>query len=373
MIHSRYFSGFTLIFSKYLVFFLRRKCYNGSHSCFFFNKFRRPDFNQGKRFRRTGRQGTIMRLEHLTYFAEVARCRSINRAAKNLYITQPALTLALNSLEEELGCRLLIRSHRGAFLTPQGERILADAEKILAIAAGWKDLNSRDEETGDVHIGANPAVYNYMLTPLQISLQETYPGLSIFSYEIKNQNILVSLENGSIALGIIFVLPSEEGDFQKSLAKKQLRAVPLYQDILDVFIGACHPLSTRHCLKTEDLASLSLALYPEQDDTISSPVFSRFFKNGRFYRFSGLTNILQVIQEGKAVGIFPRLMVQNSPQAKSGSILALPLCDFQVPLTFYLVTRDRESLSSACEKAKNAVIHACAGYPQAPGGDPECP
>lgn len=67
-----------------------------------------------------------MRIEHLAFFCEVANSKSINKAAKNLFIAQPALTSVLNALEEELGFSLLTRSRHGVVLTPSDKRLLAD-------------------------------------------------------------------------------------------------------------------------------------------------------------------------------------------------------------------------------------------------------
>lgn len=303
-----------------------------------------------------------MRLDDLKYFVEVARCKSINQAAQNLYLTQPALTLALNSLEEELGCKLLSRSHHGTTLTTQGEQVFNDAKRILDIAAGWNTLNERASNTCTLHIGANPAAYNFLLAPLQMILQEEHTNLNIFSFELKNQKIIPNLEKGAISIGIISVLPSEEANFKRCLKQKNLTACQLYIDRLDVFTHSTSHLISETCLSTNDLAGEALALYPEQDDTIAGPYYTKFFEKGKLYHLSSLNNILQVIQSGKAVGIFPKIMVENSPQAKSGHIVALPLCDYQMPLTYYLVTRTGEHQFGLQKKVIDTIINICAQY-----------
>lgn len=303
-----------------------------------------------------------MRLDDLKYFVEVARCKSINQAAQNLYLTQPALTMALNSLEEELGYKLLIRSHQGTFLTTQGEQVFNDAQRILDIASGWHALNESTANSCTLHIGANPAAYNFLLVPLQVNLQESHANLNIFSYELKNQKILPALEKGSISIGIISVLPNEEADFNRQLKQKKLVAHQLYVDRLDVFTKGDSHLASQICLTTKDLSNESLALYPEQDDTIAGPYYSNFFNNGKLYHLSSLNNILQVIESGKAVGIFPKIMVENSPQAKSGHIVALPLCDYQMPLTYYLVTRTGDHQFGTQKEVIDTIIDICSHY-----------
>ncbi|MBQ7025122.1 MAG: LysR family transcriptional regulator, partial [Peptococcaceae bacterium] len=61
-----------------------------------------------------------MRMEQLKYFAEVARAHSIAIASEKLFVTQPAISIAIKNLEEELGCVLFIRSKNGIQLTDMG-------------------------------------------------------------------------------------------------------------------------------------------------------------------------------------------------------------------------------------------------------------
>ncbi len=78
-----------------------------------------------------------MSLEQLKYLIEVANCKSINKAAQNLYITQPALSIAINSLEEELQYPLLKRTKKGVLLTEDGVRVLQEAQMVLNTIQNW--------------------------------------------------------------------------------------------------------------------------------------------------------------------------------------------------------------------------------------------
>ena len=72
-----------------------------------------------------------MRIEQLEYFLEIARTGSINRAAENLFLTQPGLSSAVKSLEKELGTTLLIRTSSGIDLTKDGQVIAENASAVL--------------------------------------------------------------------------------------------------------------------------------------------------------------------------------------------------------------------------------------------------
>ena len=77
-----------------------------------------------------------MKLRQFEYVVEIARHKSISKAAETLYITQPTLSEALNDLEKKLGFAIFKRSRKGVELTLEGERFLKDITTILEIATG---------------------------------------------------------------------------------------------------------------------------------------------------------------------------------------------------------------------------------------------
>ena len=87
-----------------------------------------------------------MKLEYLHYIVEVNRCRSISKAAKNLYITQPTLSVALSNLEEELGYPLFVRSRQGVIPTNEGLKIIESAQEIII---KMNELQELSEHMGD--------------------------------------------------------------------------------------------------------------------------------------------------------------------------------------------------------------------------------
>lgn len=301
-----------------------------------------------------------MRLEYLEYFARVAQYKSINKAAKELFITQPALTSALQSLEEELGFKLFSRSYQGVLLTPNGQKVLEDAQKILSLSGKWKDLaNTQKGMFGQVHIVANPAAYSGMVMPIVLDLQTAYPEIDLFPYEAKNQNIPEYLLNNTASIGILSVLEEEEKGLLKLAKKNNWQCEKLYEDYCCVFISTKNPLAQRDYLLLKDLSSLVLAMYPEQDDTIASPVFSKYFAKEQHFRLSNLGLIMQMITEDRAAGVFPNLMMSNYKYVMDQEVKAMPVCDFVQPLTYYVICRKQELLSEACQKTMELVKEYC--------------
>ncbi len=87
-----------------------------------------------------------MTLQALKYFVTVARLGSYSRAARECYVSQPALSRAINSLEKELGFRLFDRNTRAVTLTPQGEACLREAKEILQRCEKLKNFAAQEPE-----------------------------------------------------------------------------------------------------------------------------------------------------------------------------------------------------------------------------------
>jgi len=96
-----------------------------------------------------------MRLLQIIYFLEIAKQKSITKAAEELYLSQPALSKQMNQLEEELGTKLIRRMSRGIQLTEKGEEFATDCQKIMQDldAAVKKVSGSKAPKSGTFRIG----------------------------------------------------------------------------------------------------------------------------------------------------------------------------------------------------------------------------
>ena len=84
-----------------------------------------------------------MELRHLRYFVSVAEALSFTKAAEKLHTAQPSLTRQIKDLEEEIGVRLLNRTKQQVSLTDEGRSFLADAKRLLALAAETVESSAR--------------------------------------------------------------------------------------------------------------------------------------------------------------------------------------------------------------------------------------
>ena len=122
-----------------------------------------------------------MRLEQLDAFVEVARRGSVSRAAEALYVTQPTLTARVKGLEQELDAKLFIRSQRGMRLSDAGRAFLPYAERTVDTVSSGRRLLAElaRGESGQLALGAAPAVSTYVLPRILTRFRRTHPKVSL--------------------------------------------------------------------------------------------------------------------------------------------------------------------------------------------------
>ena len=188
-----------------------------------------------------------MRIEaKLRAFAAIARCGSISGAAQELYISQPAVSKHLASLEADVGRSLVVRGRGGATLTPAGEvladyvlraeALLANAERALAAGA--------DAETGTLSIAASGIPGTYVLPELLAQFRERYPKVEIAAEVTTSAGALELVRAHRVELAVVggLVVPPE------------LESEPLLDD--DVVLIGPPSLGGRR-LRRRDLAGLT--------------------------------------------------------------------------------------------------------------------
>lgn len=162
-------------------------------------------------------------------FYIVAKEGSISRAANILFISQPAITLQIKKLENELGVSLFTRTKHGVVLTEEGN-ILFEYIKVAMdnIINGENALsNLKNLDSGIIRIGASTTVSKHIVMPYLEKFHEMYPKIEIQIVNSLTTNLLKELRNGN--LDILFLnLPMDEN--------KDLKIIPI-TDVHDIFVG----------------------------------------------------------------------------------------------------------------------------------------
>ena len=158
-----------------------------------------------------------MELRQLEYFRMTAKLRNLTRAAAELEVSQPNITVAIQKLENLLDLRLFDRSQKQVLLTAEGEIFLRRVEPALDILHdALRELEDyKNLSKGNIRIGIPPMIGAYLFPRICSDFQKIYPHLSISLYEEGSMAIREYLEAGQLDFGIIILsdIPSSLNTF----------------------------------------------------------------------------------------------------------------------------------------------------------------
>lgn len=147
----------------------------------------------------------ISNLEYFKVFLFVARAGSVTEAAKELSISQPAVSQALKQLERQLGVELVNRVSRGIQLTREGQELYLYVEKSYEqLSMGVDKIRQMmNMEAGEIRIGASDMTLQYYLLPYLEKFHERYPAIKVNVTNAPTPETLKFLEEGRIDFGIV--------------------------------------------------------------------------------------------------------------------------------------------------------------------------
>ena len=194
-----------------------------------------------------------MDLKQLGYLLAVRDAGSFTKAAQGLHVAQPAVSMAIAKLEQQLELRLFDRQDRSVRLTPEGEVLCRHAERLLlqmhqaqAEMAELKGL-----ERGEVRIGIPYMMGSYYFPPILMAFKHSYPGLKIRVEEAGTRELLSRMVDGSLDLAILIT-----SDLPPGLEGAQL----LREEMLMV-VGEEHPLRGAGAVSLPQFFSQELAMF----------------------------------------------------------------------------------------------------------------
>ena len=168
-------------------------------------------------------------LEYYKVFYTAAYHASLTVAAKELSISQPAVSQTIKLLEEELGAKLFTRVSRGIRLTPEGELLYPFAEQaVKSVEQGERKLQEMlNLDLGEVRIGASDMTLRFYLLPYLEIFHESYPAIKVNVTNAPTPATLELLSKGEIDFGVVST-PFERGE--------NIQAIPV-REIEDVFVA----------------------------------------------------------------------------------------------------------------------------------------
>jgi DNA-binding transcriptional LysR family regulator len=170
-----------------------------------------------------------MELRHIRYFVAAAEELSLRRAANRLRVSQPALSLQISDLEDELGLKLFERNSRGVELTEAGRAFLLGGRRVLAAAkqAIAQAQEAANGERGRLVIGSIGPLTSSFLPVALARFREQRPLVEATALHMNNRAQVEAVLNGSIMLGIGFFDSAVDEDEREQLCTRLLLRSPV--------------------------------------------------------------------------------------------------------------------------------------------------
>src|ERR1043166_2643245 len=150
----------------------------------------------------------IMEMAQLEYFSSVVQEKSFSKAADKVFRTQPAVSIAIRRLEEEIGLPLLDRTQKTPVLTEAGQVVYDYAQRILGLRdqVGQAIAEMQSLKRGLIRVGANESTSLYLLPDLILAFREQHPDVKVEIY----RHVSNRLPREVLDRKVDFALRSEE-------------------------------------------------------------------------------------------------------------------------------------------------------------------
>lgn len=193
-----------------------------------------------------------MTLSELRFVVAVAKERNFRRAAEKCFVSQPALSLAIKKLEDELGILLFERSRTDVTPTPIGEQVIAQAIRAIEEVAQIKEIakQGNNQLSGPFRLGLIYSIGPYLLPELIPILRQIAPDMPLDIEENLTAQLENQLKNGVIDAAIL-ALPFDVPG---------IKTLPLYDEKYVVMVPTDHPWADREQIHAEDLAEQNVLL-----------------------------------------------------------------------------------------------------------------
>ena len=282
-------------------------------------------------------------LKQLRYFVVAGDLSSVTQAAKQLHVSQPSISAAIQQIEELTGLQLFVRHHaQGLSLTTAGKQVLVRAKQLLRDADGLERfaVSLSEEIGGELRLVAFPTFAPVFLPQLLRRYADRYPAVSLQCDEMIQSDIVAGLNKGDYELAFTYDLQVPDGmDF-----------TPLYRFPPYAVVSVNHPLANRDSVRLAELVEFPMVLL---DWPLSREYFLSIFTNLGLtptvsHRAKSMDMIRGLVANGFGYSLF------NTPLTTldafdGGRLKALTLSDDSPPLSMGIACLRGLRLSPAAD------------------------
>ena len=295
-------------------------------------------------------------LRQLQCFSAVAKNLSYTKAAQELHLTQPAVSMQIRQLEQQAGLALTEQFGKQVHLTEAGEEVYRYARSILNQIKEMDDVLDRLKgfSGGRLKIAAISSA-NYFAPKLLGTFQQRFPDVSV-SMDVTNQKAVLALVlDNEVDMAIMGQPPKDS----------QVEAIPFMDNPLVIVARPDHRLAGRKRIALKELEKEVFLIREPGSGTRGA--MERFFREQKLKLTTGmgmgsLSSIKQGVQAGLGLALLPRNAVRN--ELHYGHLVELKIKGLPIQRHWYVVLHKGKRLSLAAEEFRTLLINEAVGLLQ---------
>lgn len=241
-----------------------------------------------------------MELFQLRYFLKVVELGNFTRAAEASSVSQPALSQAIQKLEDELGQPVFERLGRRVELTDAGQMLLPRATQAVQLVDEARASITDDGESGQIRVSAIPTIAPYLLPSVLGEFAPAFPQVQFEVQEEVTDQVVKRLRHGETDAALL-ALPFDA---------THLEVMPLLEEELQLVLPAGHELADRKRITLQTLRDYPFILLDEAhclSDNVISFCHRKAFQPITTGRFTQLATVLELVALGQGVSLVPRM------------------------------------------------------------------
>lgn len=296
-----------------------------------------------------------MTLTELKYIVAVARERHFGRAAEACFVSQPTLSVAIRKLEDELGVQLFERGSSEVSVTPLGEQIIEQAQRVLEQANAVKEIakQGKDPLAGPLRVGVIYTIGPYLLPPLVRHVIDDAPKMPLLLQENFTVKLLELLRQGDIDVAVLAEPFPDQG----------LVTHAVYDEPFVVAVPKGHVLARRKTISSGELKEQTMLLLGAghcfRDHVLEvCPEFSRYSQASagiqKTFEGSSLETIRHMVASGIGITVLPRSAAPRT--GEDGLLRYIPFADPVPVRRVTLAWRKSYSRLAAIRALRKAVL-----------------
>lgn len=282
-----------------------------------------------------------MNLIHLRSFYNTVKYKSISKAAKKLHLSQPGLSMQIQSLENTLGVCLLNRGRRGVELTEEGKIVYDYADAILALEDNIHlSLKKLEERNTDLNIGSCRSMGDYALPCTLYTFKQIYSDINISMHIDSTFSIIKKIQDMTLNLGII----------QESSVPNDLECVSILSDEL---VLVASPDSTYNKISIDDIYNIPIVMREDSSATRLN-LENILRKNGVdvdklniIFSFNSPEAIKQSVVSGRGLSFVPKITIRQ--ELRNQTLKKVDVKGLDTKFSYYISYRKNYKFSKSEE------------------------